>query len=211
MRPLDLQGKQFGRLMAHSCRTSPKGRLWFCTCSCGNSVEVVTGNLTMGHTKSCGCLKAEIIRSVRVTHGKSNSKAYRCWRKMKNRCMDSSDPAFCNYGGRGITVSASWLKFDNFYSDMGDPPEGTSIERVDNDLGYSKENVVWASRIEQSRNKRNTLKVVVEGKIMPVSKVAEVTGIPYKTLYARLKVLNKTIDEALAMGHRRQVRKEDTK
>lgn len=208
MRPLNLTGKQFGRLTACTPKTTPQGRKWVCQCSCGRVTEVATNGLVTGRIKSCGCFRAEANRTRRVTHGKSSSRAYRCWKKMRNRCLKESDPAFCNYGGRGITVCEDWLSFEAFYRDMGDPPEGTSLERINNNLGYSKSNVVWASRKEQARNKRNTLKINFEGEDAPVSKVAEITGIHYKTLYARLTTLKKTPEKALDMGLGRQREKE---
>lgn len=87
-------------------------------------------------------------------HGKYNTKTYQCWADMKGRCANQNNRSYVNYGGRGITVCERWLSFTNFLSDMGERPEGLSLERMDNDAGYSPENCKWATRSEQNKNKR---------------------------------------------------------
>ena len=86
-------------------------------------------------------------------------KTYVAWQHMKSRCFRRSDPAFKDYGGRGITVCRRWLKFKNFFFDMGLPPTCThSLDRIDNDGSYSKKNCRWATPLQQSRNSRSAMK-----------------------------------------------------
>ena len=88
------------------------------------------------------------------SHGLYNSGIYQCWADMKARCLNEKNTNFLNYGGRGITVSKDWFYFTKFYKDMGSRPNGLTLERIDNEKGYSKENCMWADRTAQNRNKR---------------------------------------------------------
>lgn len=119
-------------------------------------------------------------------HGKKHSRIYSIWCGIVARCCNEKAPAFPNYGGRGITLCDRWGDFGRFYADMGDPPAGHSIERQDNDAGYSPDNCRWATRVEQARNKRNNRRVTVDGETAPVSVFAERYGLKIKTVCARL-------------------------
>ena len=125
-----------------------------CICSCGNIHYATSSNLTSGAVKSCGCLKKEVERTIRITHGMTNTKIYETWGNIKQRCLNPSNPHYHNYGGRGITINKDWLDFKVFHRDVGDRPEGMELERKDNNKGYNKENCIWTTRSEQNRNKR---------------------------------------------------------
>lgn len=149
---IEMVGKRFGRLRVISKIRIDKHRdiKWMCKCDCGKNKEIGGKHLRSGHTKSCGCLMVETI----TTHGMSYSSTYRTWKDMIQRCFNKNCICYKNYGGRGIKISDRWLKFKAFYKDMGTKPKGLTIERIDNDKGYYKENCAWETYITQARNKR---------------------------------------------------------
>jgi predicted XRE-type DNA-binding protein len=123
-------------------------RMYKCVCECGTEKDVKHDHLVNGKTKSCGCSW--------TTHGMTNTNEYRVWDAMVRRCLNKKHHAFKDYGGRGITVCDKWLKFEGFFEDMGNQPQNMQIERVDNSLGYFKENCKWTTVTEQARNRRST-------------------------------------------------------
>lgn len=182
---LDLVGQRFGRLTVIAKTDQRCGRniCWLCQCDCGNEIIVIGFNLKRGTTKSCGCLREEKT----TTHGKTKTRTYDIWSLMKNRCSNPHYSQYEDYGGRGIAVCDRWLKFENFLEDMGEAPGGLSIEREDNDLGYYKENCIWATRKQQGRNKRNNRLIEFNGRIQCVSAWAEELVVKCITLFNRLK------------------------
>jgi len=152
---LNLIGQKFERLTVIEKVGINNRRcvLWKCLCDCGNFIVVISSKLRAGRTKSCGCLNKERIRDA-IIHGMGGTPIYQTWANMVHRCTNPDDIGYSYYGGRGITVCDRWLKFENFFADMGIKPKGLTIERKDNDLGYFKENCCWASMSDQSKNKR---------------------------------------------------------
>ncbi len=110
------------------------------------------------------------------THGMCNSKEYKCWRAFKNRCLNIKNVQYKDYGGRGITVCNEWLKFENFYSDMGPCPKDHQIDRIDNNKGYCKENCRWTTRIVNSRNRRSATIHKVDSEEMVQQELIEKIG-----------------------------------
>jgi len=144
--------------------------------------------LLSGKAKSCGCLAKEIAAEGKLTHGKSRSRIYTIWKGMVRRCTKQTDPTSWNrYGGRGITVCDEWLVFENFYADMGDPPDRFSIDRKDNNGGYSKDNCKWVDRTTQQRNTRSNHVITINGVSKCASEWADIFHINRSTLYERLR------------------------
>lgn len=148
----NLTDQTFGKLTVQRIKESSKGTItWQCLCACGN-IKVVSGDdLRAGRTKSCGCLKREKL----TTHGMTGTPEYATWRSMLSRCHNQNNSAYKDYGGRGITVCKEWLhSFEHFFRDTGQKPVGLTLERIDNNLGYFKNNCKWATCVEQNRNQR---------------------------------------------------------
>ena len=158
----DLAGQTFGSLTVIK-KAEKKGRYtyWLCHCRLTDRItEVRTGHLNSGHTTSART-KAEAVSETKRKHGHSHqdkgqpSKTYNSWRMMIRRCTDENHSSYPRYGGRGISVCDKWLEsFENFLEDLGARPEGTTLDRIDNDLGYFKENCKWSTPKEQANNRR---------------------------------------------------------
>lgn len=132
--------------------------MWKCICECGNVRICSVQGIQSGKHKSCGCNRMKNMSASIRTHGLSSSPEYYVWVAMKNRCLNHRCSAFKNYGGRGVSVCERWLRFEEFYEDMGARPSNLySLERIDNNKGYSKENCKWAQEHIQARNKRTNV------------------------------------------------------
>jgi hypothetical protein len=189
--PCDLTGLRFGRLTVLR-RTDRKSKdrniYWSCACDCGKEVEILGRSLYRGATVSCGCFGKERRREACTTHGLSDTRTYRIWGAMIARCIKPSSAAYRHYGGRGIKVCYRWMEsFEAFVEDMGECPEGMTIERVDNDGPYSKENCKWASRQEQSSNTRRTHRITLGGETRPLREWAKILGIVDSALSWRIE------------------------
>ena len=163
-KPSMLENQKFGRLtvLRRSTKADRSGSVfWICKCDCGNEVAVRSDLLKRLHTQSCGCLKKEAVSAAlklaKTTHGFTNTVEYRIWKGIKSRCSDPNNQAYHLYGGNGITICDEWKDdFMAFYNDMGPRPSlYHSIDRKENDKGYSKDNCRWATHIEQANNRTN--------------------------------------------------------
>lgn len=176
----NIVGERFGKLVVVA-RLPNRGRtvMWRCQCDCGSEASCSTSNLRGGNSTSCGC--------SRVRHGLWRTREYGVWRAMRDRCNRPAHPAYHNYGGRGISVCAAWDNFAVFLSDMGVAPEGTQLERIDNDAGYCKSNCKWATRKEQALNRRtskisDTLRAMILLDTSPQKEAAKRFGVSQPTI-----------------------------
>jgi hypothetical protein len=193
---INLTGKRFGKLrVLLQSGTNQYGSLWLCKCECGNYSTVMRGNLTGGRTRSCGCGMGR----NRGAHGKTGTKVYRTWQNMKNRCLNPNVRCYSRYGGVGVTVCKRWVgSFENFYEDMGDPPTAKhSIEREDNNKGYSPDNCIWATYKQQSRNRGSCVMISHGGETHTIIRWSEILGLSYSTLVQRLRKHGWSVERAL--------------
>ena len=186
-RIVDLTGKKFGQLLVLQ-ESGRKNRqvLWKCVCDCGKTVLVRGSDLRNGQ-KSCGCIAA---RGRKKTHGKSDTRMYRIWRGIKERCCNTSSKYYSKYGGIGITVCEQWKdSFENFYSwsIANGYSDELTIDRIDNSKGYSPDNCRWATYQQQTDNRRCTQVITAYGKSQTLMQWANETGINYTTLWWRIK------------------------
>lgn len=197
---ISMSGKQLGDLTVLTPlrkRASNGGVIWRCRCVCNRVTKVAGGDLRKWQPPqilSCGCRSAEGGHKNK-THGLTESPEYRAWSAMWDRCTRKNNPAYKDYGGRGITVCARWLKFENFYMDMGSRPAGMSLERKHNDKGYYKSNCVWATPRAQSQNRRSNVTLVFQGEAHCVAEWARRLGISRQSLHSRLRKM--PLDQAL--------------
>lgn len=154
---IDLSGQVFARLtvLEFAGKNERGEALWLCGCGCGGKVTAPSGSLRSGNTKSCGCLKKEATAKAKTVHGMRQHRGYNIWANMKQRCDNPLASHYELYGGRGITYEPDWGAFENFWADMGDTyGEHLSLDRLDNDKGYSKSNCRWVTDSQQKQNKR---------------------------------------------------------
>lgn len=150
----DLTGLRFGRLLVEKYLNHRERSVVFrCICDCGSAINVTSGNLKSGGTKSCGCLMKD--RPKRTIHGDLGSKEYSTWGNIKARCHNKNSPNYYRYGGRGITVCDRWLQsYKNFLEDMGRAPSPQhTIDRINNDGNYEPSNCKWATQKEQASHR----------------------------------------------------------
>lgn len=187
-RYIDLTGERFGRLRViqrDGCNKHGQVK-WWCRCDCGTEKHVLGMCLTRGETQSCGCLHRESTARINASHGMASAPIYRLWRSMMDRCYLPTNHAYARYGGRGIHVCPQWHEFTKFYEDMGDRPDGKSLERIDNNSDYEPNNVVWADAKTQANNRRSNVVLEHAGKNQTMQQWCDELGLRIGTVWARL-------------------------
>lgn len=202
----DLTGQRFGRLTAIERQGStPGGRvLWRCICDCGTEKLVTRNSLTTGSSKSCGCLVKD---GNNLRHGMKGTRTYNIWQCMRQRCYDSKNRSYCYYGELGIKVCDRWLNsFEAFFEDMGECPEGMSIDRIDVTKNYTPENCRWANAKQQSNNRRNVIRYEYNGSKLTLPELSDLTGLPYDVLKSRVRKHGWSIEKAVTTPHKKNNR-----
>ena len=190
----DWTGKTQGNLtvVAESGRDKHGNVLWLCECACGAKVHKNNNSLN-GGVKSCSsACGITASNKRRARHGMWKSKEYSTWRSMRARCLDPSNAAYKNYGGRGISVHPAWAGsdgFDAFYTDVGPAPEGkrVSLDRIDNDGDYEPGNVRWATPKQQALNKRTNVRTWFRGELLTLREIADLAGEKYHRVCQRFR------------------------
>ncbi|CAB4223446.1 hypothetical protein UFOVP1670_55 [uncultured Caudovirales phage] len=183
MTHIDLVGQTFGRLtVLERLPNAKKNHKWLCRCECGKTTAVLGFCLRNGNTKSCGSHP----HVGPVTHGKSTTRAYVAWDHMLQRCQNPKSPVYKFYGARGIAVCERWQQFEGFYADMGDPPDGLSLERKENNGGYNKANCRWATKIDQANNTRSNHRLTHNGMTLTIAQWSRQLGFKRGVIASRL-------------------------
>ena len=189
MKYLYLTGKKFGKLLVIKMLGYKNNRsLWECKCDCGKKIITQGTSLTTGNTKSCGCVRKEKIAKSLTTHNKRHHPLYAIWASMKYRCLNKNNKSYSYYGGRGIKVCKRWLKFENFYNDMSiGYKNGFTLDRINNNGNYYKENCRWVSFFTQARNRRSSKIYNYKNENKTLAEFAEKYGFKTMQLIHRLR------------------------
>lgn len=190
-RLIDLTGKRFGRLtvVERVPDLKPGRPRWLCICDCGNSAIVDSTSLNSGHTASCGCLRSDFITITNTTHGESSSRLYAIWSLMKRRCLNSNDPAYKYYGGRGISLCDDWHHYEMFrdWAVVNGYDNTLTIDRIDINGDYEPQNCRWVSRAVQANNRCNSINLCISGITMTMTQWAKCKNMKPQTVWYRLR------------------------
>lgn len=190
---IDLSGHKYNRLLVLTAIHRGNQWVWECACECGRIAYVRGADLKRERTKSCGCLRNELVRKLpsKPTHGHKTgygtSPTYRSWWAMISRCTYPTNVGWKSYGGRGISVCELWREFPNFLVDMGERPSGTTLDRKDPNGNYELSNCRWASRKTQDSNRRSNVYLVFENKRWTCSEFARHLGFAFSTVSGRIR------------------------
>lgn len=183
---IDYSGQRFGKLLVIG-RRGKRGGSWLCWCECGNKVILPASDFVSGGQTACGCMAGKGM----LKHGMWDTIFYKKWDAMHRRCNNKQMHNYHLYGGRGI--KCLWKSFEDFRDDMYESylehrksNEYSSIDRIDNNGPYSKENCRWANRREQASNRRNNVYLTFQGETKTLTNWAEKFNIPKTTLWGRI-------------------------
>lgn len=186
-------GDIFGRwkTIEHKSRIDKNGWNvdgWICKCECGTQKWVSSNSLKSGKSKSCGCYISDMMKSRDLKHGMSNTKEYKTYFSMIDRCYDPNHRSYKYYGGRGIRVCDRWNTLENFLSDAPTligyekNNKNLSLDRIDPNKDYEPENCRWVTKLKQQNNKRNNIFVDWNGEKITLAELSRLVNVPYKNL-----------------------------
>lgn len=189
MKKIDLTGKRFGRLVVlEEAERKPNQTIrWLCKCDCGNIKSIKSAHLIGGQINSCGCLRNELNLKRSITHGMNNTRIHRIWVGIRTRCYNKNEKCYKYYGGRGIKICDKWKTFEGFYEDMKEGyADNLTIDRINVDGDYCKENCRWADKETQANNMRTNRMVTVNGINYTLANLCKEYGLKYKTIHKKL-------------------------
>ena len=196
---IDLTGKRFNNLYVIERASNTKGgsARWKCKCDCGNETIVSASNLKTGAVKSCGCLRKV---PQNKTHGLSKSQLYRMWISMIYRCENPKHNAYKYYGAKGITVCEEWHDFSAFkkWADETKPFKDATVDRIDNNKGYSPDNCRWADMSTQANNRSSNLEITYNGETHNLREWSEMLNLDYKRVHNRMNKLGWSFEKAVS-------------
>lgn len=179
----DLSGTRFGKLtVLNRVMDNERHTKWSCQCDCGKKTTVIADNLKKGVSRSCGCIRNELVRQRSLKHGATinriHSREYRAWCGAKERCYNENSERYPIYGGRGIKICSEWKNnFSTFFKDMGYCPEKLTLERIDVNGDYEPKNCKWASATAQQHNMRKNVWLTYNGITMIQADWARYLGV----------------------------------
>lgn len=205
----NLIGCRFGRLTVIDYAEKRNGRrAWLCHCDCRVERIVIGSNLLRGSSASCGCLQKELLSTRKRTHGgwANREPLYNIWLGIKKRCNSQTDVHYPDYGGRGIKVCDEWRNYESFrqwaYDNGYDP--ALTIDRIDVNGNYEPGNCRWASHKVQQNNRRSCKYYSYNSETHTIKEWAEIYGINYQTLYARLNSYGYSFEQAINIEKRQK-------
>jgi hypothetical protein len=188
---VNMAGVRYGAAVAMRDvgRTPSSGRLWEFRCDCGTLFSAAGHEARRGSTTCCPACAGAKRAAVKRTHGQTESREYAAWCAMKTRCLNPNGHAFHHYGGRGISICDRWVNsFETFLADMGPKPAGATLDRYpDMNGNYEPANCRWATRAEQANNKRNNVRITVNGETKTLAQWASSAGLNESCIRDRIK------------------------
>lgn len=196
---IDLTDMRFGRLTVISRALNDKyGRAtWLCRCDCGEKCIISGHRLRRGNTVSCGCYKRDKCINQHTIHNLSSTRLYSIWVNMKQRCYNPKASRYERYGGRGITVCSEWINDFQAFHDwaiVNGYSDDLSIDRINNNSGYSPDNCRWVTIEKQAKNKTNNVNVTVHGVTHTIAEWAKISGVSYNILYKKYNAFVKALN-----------------
>ena len=210
---IDLTGQRFGRLTVVSRSENAKNgnSRWACKCSCGNNITTERSSLIQGKTRSCGCYQSDRTKEAHFKHGLRHHKLYHVWAGLKDRCSNSKNKAYNHYGNRGITVCEEWREdYSKFYiwAIENGYAEDLTIDRIDNNKGYTPDNCQWVDMKTQANNKRSNCIITYNNETKTLTQWAEQLDMKFDTLKCRLYKYGWSVERAFTTPVRKRTSKD---
>ena len=189
----DIAGLKYGRLtVIKEVNPRKRSRVFQCECSCGKTKDINMGSLRGGLTKSCGCLRDEINTKRETKHGLRYQPMYGTYNDIKARCLNKKRRGYAGYGGRGIKIHSEWEDspksfFDYIASELGERPEGQTLDRINNDGNYEPGNLKWSTPRQQCNNQRTNKHITFNGETLTMAQWSRRTNIRKDVIAGRLR------------------------